>query len=234
MNVEGIDIKGFMHISSLQSYIRTRKTKYPQGILSSKSELSQGEVVSLLGLLSSSEVLLSLAKGSSEGSSSLESQVNGIVFLSLKGFSDSFSVSLVDNSQVFSDGLSDNLEIGLYTVDQEERRKGVNFFISKRVLKTESLERKFAIARAKDMMRRPEIEKEKVVLKGKGNIHNTYSDLAELSGGTTSNLEGSEVVEFLLVFFQTLEQFFIAGVSKLENSELLVSHFSPLLIMIIV
>lgn len=112
MNVEGIDIKGFIHISSLQSYIRTRKTKYLEGILSSKGELSQGEVVSLLDLLSGSEGLLSLVEGSSEGSSSLESQVNGIVFLSLKGFSDSFSISLVDDSQVFSDGLSDNLEIG--------------------------------------------------------------------------------------------------------------------------
>jgi len=122
----------------------------------------------LLSLLGGSEGLLSLGESSSEGSGLLESQVNGVVFLALKRFSDSFSVSLVDNSQVFSDGLSDN------------------------------------------------------------------SDFAELSGGTTSNLEGSEVVEFLLVFFQTLEQFVIGSVSKLEDSELLVSHFSPLLIMIIV
>jgi len=71
-------------------------------------------------------------------------------------------------------------------------------------------------------------------VKRNGNIHNTYSDFAELSGGTTSNLEGSEVVEFLLVCFQSLEQFVIGSVSKLEDSELLVSHFSPLLIMIIV
>jgi len=132
-------------------------------ILSSKSELSQGEVVSLLDLLFGSELLLSLGECSSDGSGSLESQVNGVVFLALKSFSNSFSVSLVDDSQVFSDGLSDN------------------------------------------------------------------SDFAELSGGTTSNLESSEVVEFLLVFFQTLEQFIIASVSKLEDSELLVSHFSPLL-----
>jgi len=105
-------------------------------ILSSKSELSQGEVGSLLNLLGSSEGFLSLGKSSSEGSSLLESQVDGVVFLALKSFSDSFSVSLVDNSQVFSDGLSDNLENGLYTGNQEERRRGMNLCISQRNLES--------------------------------------------------------------------------------------------------
>jgi len=87
-------------------------------------------------LLGGSEALLSLGKGLSEGSSLLESQVDGVVFLALKSFSDSFSVSLVDNSQVFSDGLSDNLDNELYTVNQVKRRKSVDLCISDGNLKS--------------------------------------------------------------------------------------------------
>jgi len=80
-----------------------------QNVLSSKSELSQGEVGLLLNSFQSLELFLVVSKGSSDSSSLLVSQVSGKIFLFLEAVSNSFSVSLVDNSQVFSNGLSDDL-----------------------------------------------------------------------------------------------------------------------------
>jgi len=99
------------------------------------------------------------SQSSSEGSGSLISQVSGDVLGLLQVLSDSGSVLLVDDGQVFSDGLSVNLNLG---------------------------------------------------------------DLG--SSGTTSDLKGSEVSQFLLVLIEALKEFLISVGSDLENSKLLVSH----------
>lgn len=112
-----LDIETSMHLFCYNLTYLHHKRK-SRRILSSKSELSEGEVGSLgFGSLTS-DFSLVLSEGESESSGLLVSQVSGEIFLALEGFSDLLAISLVDNSQIFSNGLSDNLLHVIRTVNE--------------------------------------------------------------------------------------------------------------------
>ena len=94
----------------IRSFFYLKESKFLDVYLISESVLSKREVLGSFSLSLSHQGALGGRESSSDGSCSSVSEVGGLAGFALILFSDSISGFLVDDCQIFGDGLSDDLK----------------------------------------------------------------------------------------------------------------------------